>query len=107
MDRIGEKIGPGKAAVALMRLAPAVDGTGNGQRGERAAHRDLVTMLPIPLDRRQFRGWAAGVESLHAVGTGTGDQPEAVATKAGHVRVDDAEHRVGGDCGIDRTPAFA
>ena len=59
---------------------------------------DLASQAAVGARRRA----AGGVERDRPVEPRLGDQREAVAADAGHVRLDHGQHRGGGDGGIDR-----
>ena len=58
------------------------------------------------LDRRGVRGPAAGVEAVELLRLRVPDDGEQVAADAARHRLDDAEHGVGGDGGVDRVAAL-
>jgi hypothetical protein len=60
----------------------------------------------VEIQRGGVRGAAAGVDRVDAA-VRFADQPEAVATDAGHVWIDHGQAGGGGDCGFDRAAAIA
>ena len=93
-------------AVRRVRLAPARYAAGNSQRArQHAAVGDLAQPAPTHrFDRCARGGAAAAAEVADRITRRVVDQPERVAADAGHVRVDDAQRRGGGDRRIDRRP---
>ena len=57
------------------------------------------------LGRRRVRGAAGRVEAVDLLGLRVVDDREQVAADAVHARLDDGEHRRGGDGGVDRVAA--
>src|SRR5262245_2685334 len=92
-----------KAAVGRMRLGPTGNRARHGQsRGNNAFERDLVQSFACkPCKMRAGRGAATTSQISDPTGLALMDQPERIATDAGHMRVDDCENRTGSDCGID------
>ena len=90
-----------------MRRPPAVHGARDSERGERAAlgNRVFAATLPVVLHRRAAARRTAGIQRLDAAGIRTRDEPEAIAAKPRHMRVDHAQHRVRRDGRVDRAAA--
>jgi len=73
-----------------MRLGPARDGAGHGERaGQHALDRDFVqSALGEGIDGAAHRRAAAAIDVAHFARGCVVDQPEGIAADAGHVRID-------------------
>ncbi len=92
-------------AVARQHLVPRVHHAGHGYgQGTALGHLDQAA-LPQPRKLRSCRRPPAVVERAQAALPGIVDDPEGVATGGAVVRIDNLEHRVGGDGGVDGRPA--
>ena len=88
------------------RDLPAADGAGHGEGAQRARGGNrIMAEVAIGLDRRPGAGRAAGLD-----GSGpalcVGDQPEAIAADAVHVRVDNGDRGRHGDHRLDGIAAL-
>jgi hypothetical protein len=108
VDRVVEEPLPRQDAVALVRFAPAVHGTGDGQGREAAPRRDLLFVSAIAvIVTRGFAGCgSARVQRLDTALFGIVDEPEPVAAQPRHVRVSHAEDGVGRDRRVHRASSF-
>ncbi len=96
-----ERIGQGAAAESVQQLGPGVDRAGDVDRQWPARRHRLVAGSADAVDRQRGWGAAAAVEAVQAALGGIPDEGKRVAAETAGVAVDDGEHRVGGDRGVD------
>ena len=99
-DRRPQALGEWQAAETLVGAGPAVHRAGHGQRGAWSACVDHRTAVAVARGGR--RGAPARIQDVLPAAGGVVDQPEGVAARAGHVRVDHAERRVDRHHRVDR-----
>ena len=92
-------------AESRQQLMPAFDDARHVDR-ERTSARHLREAAPLELFRRRRVGGAPGrIEAVDLLGLRVVDDRQQVAADAVHARLDDREHRGGGDRGVDRVAA--
>ena len=100
---IGEQIGPGKLAVALVHPLPAPDHAGHAE-GERPAQRDAAG---VKVERRPPRRVARGVQSERPTVPGPVVEDERIAPERSRVRHHHRQRGRAGDRGVrHRAPAL-
>ena len=84
-----------QAAEGGVRFRPARHRARHGERGGQGALvRDFAqAAFRERLDRAARRGAPAALDVAHLARGGVVDQPEGIAADAGHVRIDDGQHR--------------
>ena len=104
-DRRLDRLRQRDRAVLRQQRVPAVHDAGDAH-GQLATVGDLVEMTAAEfVERRRRRGAAARVEAVHALRPRVVHDREQVAADAVHRRLDDREHRGGGDRRVDRVAA--
>ena len=96
-----ERIGQGAAAESVEQLDPGIDRAGDVDCQWPALRHRLVAGCADAVDRQGGGGAAAAVEAAKSALGWIPDEGEGVAAEAAGVAVDDGEHRVGGDRGVD------
>jgi hypothetical protein len=100
-DRRGEHTLQRQLAEPAVQLGPTVDAPGNAHR-ERADLRDALDAQPLEfLERQPARAAAAGVQAVEFFPLGVPDDGKQIAADAAAGRFGHAQHRVGGDRGVD------
>ena len=101
-----EQFLPGELAVFLMDLRPAVHGAGDGEAMDaRGGHR-LRTLFGQELRRKRLGRGSRGVQADQFSGLALPVEDEEVSTETRLHRLDNSEHGVCSDRGIDCRSAF-